>query len=224
MDVEARMKEEKSRRLYKLRSICLKCQQCSLYSPDTKMVFGEGSMDALIMFIGEGPGREEDLTGRPFVGRSGKLLRKMIQAIKLDPASDCFIANIVKHRPPQNRTPERAEVDQCVKFLKKQIEIIEPALLVLLGKTAVRGLFPDYAEMAIHDLRSKSKGHPGLVYEDVRALVTFHPSALLRSPTWHSAAIEDFRYIETEYQSLKSDKEVSRMVMAGELEAEITPF
>jgi DNA polymerase len=167
---------DKSKRLEKLGTICQGCQACRLHEGRKKVVIGEGNPDALVMFIGEAPGREESLSGRPFVGKSGQLLRKLIRAIKLDPEKDCFIANVVKCRPPGNRPPEQDEMDQCVKFLKKQIEIIKPSFLVLLGKTAVKGLYPDLADKSVYAIREMN-----IRYDDIKVMVTYHPSSLLRS-------------------------------------------
>ena len=183
---------------------------------------GEGNPDALVMFVGEGPGKEESLSGRPFVGKSGQLLRKLIQAIKLDPMKDCFIANIVRCHPPNNRPPEQDEIDQCVKFLKKQIVIIRPSLLVLLGKTAVKGLLPDLEDKSIHSLREEK----GLMYEGVKVLVTYHPSSLLRSDEplkqyeRHLGTIEDFKRIEAEY----AEARLMKSVVQGENNNDDLPY
>jgi uracil-DNA glycosylase len=160
------------------------------------MVFGEGNIDAQVMFIGEGPGASEDETGRPFVGRSGKLLRAMIQAIDL--SEKCFIANIVKCRPPNNRPPEDEEIGTCVKFLNKQIEIISPKLLVLLGRTAVKGLIPEYKATPLDILRRNSK-EGSVFYEGVPALIMYHPSALLRDPSKKIGTAEDFRFLQKKF-------------------------
>ena len=116
-------------RLLKLQSIAKKCCNCELGKTRKKLVFGEGNPDALFMVIGEAPGKTEDELGRPFVGRSGQLLRKMLLAIGLDPLKDVYISNIVKCRPPGNRDPEKSEIETCIKFLRKQIEIIQPKLI-----------------------------------------------------------------------------------------------
>jgi DNA polymerase len=185
----------KELRLNKLKGLCELCRGCGLYAVRNNLVFGEGSPDAKIMFIGEAPGQTEDQTGRPFVGRSGQLLRKMIQAIGLI-SGDYYIANILKDRPPNNRKPLKDEIDACSKFLKKQIEIIQPSLLVLLGHTAVAGLIPEYAAVSITSLRNETKKIGALSYCNIPGLVTYHPSALLRNPEWKSLAAEDFRFIE----------------------------
>lgn len=160
------------------------------------MVFGEGGIYATVMFVGEGPGAEEQKAGRPFVGRSGKLLRDMIRAIGISEGGH-YIANVVKDRPPNNRPPEPEEIACCSKFLKKQIGIIQPKLIVLLGKTAVKGLCPDKEKESIDKLRSL-KGF--LHYEGIPVVVTYHPSALLRTPWRKTAAREDFLFIQQVYQ------------------------
>jgi len=160
------------------------------------MVFGDGDPNAWLMFIGEAPGREEDQKGIPFVGRSGQLLRKMIAAIGLLP-EDWYIANILKDRPPGNRVPETSEIGSCIKFLQKQIEIIQPEYLVLLGKTAVKGLLPDRAAARVDDLRQESKTLNSLNYNGIQVIVTYHPSALLRDPSKKVLAAQDFRFLES---------------------------
>lgn len=185
--------ESKSDRLEKLREITLSCQACPLHESRPHMVFGEGGIDASVMFVGEGPGAEEQKAGRPFVGRSGKLLRDMIRAVGI-PDDHHYIANVVKDRPPNNRPPEPDEIVVCSKFL---IEIIQPKLLVLLGKTAVKGICPDREKESIEKLRSLK----GLLhYEGIPVVVTYHPSALLRTPWRKIAAREDFLFIQQIYQ------------------------
>ena len=186
----------KKSRLERLRTICESCSNCPLRSGRTKMVFGEGNVDATVMFIGEGPGRDEDISGRPFVGRSGKLLRAMIQAIGL--TDRCFIANIVRCRPPNNRPPEPEEIETCVKFLNKQIEIISPQLLVLLGRTAVKGLVPVYKAIPLDVLRRNSR-EGSIFYNNVPVLITYHPSALLRDPSKKVGTAEDFRFLQKKF-------------------------
>lgn len=148
------------------------------------------------MCIGEAPGAQEDLQGKPFVGRSGKLLRKMLASIGLNEEEDYYIANIIKHRPPNNRPPEDEEIGQCIKFLKKQIEIIHPRILLLLGRTAVKGLLPEYQSKTIDSLREMSKIYGSVRFEGTPVLVTYHPSAVLRFPAHGQKALVDFRFLE----------------------------
>lgn len=185
----------KQERLSTLLEVCNECRNCKLRYRRNKLVFGEGNPDAKVMFIGEGPGREEDIAGRPFVGRSGQLLRQLIRAIKLDLEKDVYIANIVKCRPPNNRDPEKEEIDECVKFLKKQIEIIQPQYLVLLGRTAVKGILPDYEKKSLKVSRTDSKAGK-ITFEEIPVIVTYHPSALLRNPAFKLSAQEDFIYLK----------------------------
>lgn len=190
-------------RLEKLKEICLQCRQCHLYQSRKNLVFGEGSPTAWVMFIGEAPGKDEDLTGRPFVGKSGALLRNTIQAIGLDVSRDVYIANVLKDRPPLNRDPNPEEVEPCIKFLKKQIEIIQPQLLVLLGRFAFRGLLPEYVAFSISRMRELSTEIGKLMYSDIPVIVTYHPSALLRNPGYKPCWKHDFTLIRSFVEELK---------------------
>lgn len=194
---------EKTARLEKLKGIVEQCRQCPLGHTRDKSVFGQGSSDALVMFIGEGPGRTENQQGQPFVGRSGQLLRKMIEAIGL--TDHVYIVNICKCWPPDNRTPEQNEIDTCVRYLKKQIEIISPRYLVLLGKTAVRGLFPELGEESINNLRFKRDKLPPS-YEGIPVIITYHPSALLQNPSYKPAVKADFELIQRLCAGLSDQK------------------
>jgi uracil-DNA glycosylase len=194
--------EEKIIRFEKLRQLVAQCRACPLHESRPNFVFGEGSLQARIMFVGEAPGKEERATGRPFVGRSGKLLRSMIAAIDI-PETDYFIANIIKDRPPNNRPPEKEEIESCVKFLKKQIEIISPQMLMFLGKTAIKGLCPNLSHMSVEMLRSQSKSLGMINYQEIPVLVTYHPSALLRTPWRKVGAAEDFRFLQSTYREIK---------------------
>jgi DNA polymerase len=188
--------EDKEARIKKLKDIVSECNACPLHTSILNHVFGEGSLKSKIIFIAEGPGREEDEQGRPFVGRCGRLLRDMIRAIGLDPIN-CYLANAVKCRPPSNRAPETAEIDACSKFLFKQIEIISPRLLVLLGRTAVRAILPDRGFDRLDTLRTASKVLGSLKFNDIDVLISYHPSALLRDPSRKICAKEDFLFIKT---------------------------
>lgn len=152
------------------------CKKCPLGNLRTKFVFGEGNPNADIMLIGEAPGAEEDKTGKPFVGRAGQLLTKILEAIKIK-REEVFIANILKCRPPDNRTPNQDEISSCIPYLKKQIELIKPKVILCLGVTAANGLLNTKSSMV--RLR-------GNVYEfhGVKLMVTYHPAALLRNPNW----------------------------------------
>ena len=150
------------------------CTRCKLHTGRTELVFGVGDPGARLMFVGEGPGRDEDLRGEPFVGRAGQLLTKIIEAIGLR-REQTYIANVVKCRPPQNRNPEPDEVAACRGFLDAQVELIAPEVLVLLGKFAAQTLLDD--KRTIGRLRGQWHEVAG-----VSAMVTWHPAYLLRNP------------------------------------------
>jgi uracil-DNA glycosylase family 4 len=166
------------------------CQRCKLWSTRTNLVFGEGSPQAQLMFVGEGPGADEDATGRPFVGRAGQLLTKMIEAIDLK-RDQVYIANVVKSRPPGNRTPEADEVKACKPFLLRQIACIKPKLIVTLGNPATQSLLD--TKVGITRLRGEVQTYPYL--PDVKVIPTFHPAYLLRSPDKKREAWEDLKKV-----------------------------
>jgi len=161
------------------------CQKCFLCRGRTKTVPGEGSAKSGLMFVGEGPGQTEDETGRPFVGKAGELLTKMIEAIGLA-RSDVYIANAVKCRPPQNRKPLPDELAACWPYLERQIELLEPRVLVALGATAAETLLQ--ARRSLADLRGRVHSYRG-----IPLIVTYHPAALLRNPNWKKPAWDDIR-------------------------------
>lgn len=148
------------------------CTRCPLHERRRSIVFGEGNHQARLMFVGEGPGGDEDRQGRPFVGRAGQLLTKMIQAMKLD-RSEVYIANIVKCRPPNNRNPKPDEIATCFPFLQRQIRAVAPQVIVALGRVAA-GTLLETAE-SISKLRGRF-----YEYEGIRVMPTYHPSFLLR--------------------------------------------
>jgi DNA polymerase len=160
------------------------CQRCRLSKGRRNIVFGEGSPDAEIMFIGEGPGREEDIQARPFVGDAGKVLTSLIRKMGLK-REEVYIANIVKCRPPNNRDPEEDEKATCSPFLEKQIEIIKPRIIIALGRIAAHTLTG--STIPITKLRGKF-----FTYKDIPVMPTFHPAYLMRNPkdkwlTWEDA-------------------------------------
>ncbi len=168
-----------------LRSSCLACTRCELCKTRTNVVFGQGVEDAEVLFVGEGPGQNEDEQGLPFVGRSGQLLDKYLFAIDLDRTKNCYIANIVKCRPPQNRDPQPAESEACMPWLREQFRLLQPKIVVCLGRIA--------AQRMIRKDFSVTKEH-GQLYEKggILFMGTFHPAALLRSPQNKPAAFADF--------------------------------
>ena len=172
-----------------LKEIVLQCHLCDLAKTRKNVVFGEGNPKAKLMFIGEGPGATEDETGRPFVGRAGQLLTKMIENVLEIKRSEVYIANIVKCRPPNNRVPTSQEVASCIPYLFKQIEIIDPKIIVALGTTSYQHLTGD--KTPISKVRGKKLQFQG------RILVpTFHPSFLLRNPSKKKEAYEDLLTIK----------------------------
>jgi uracil-DNA glycosylase len=167
------------------------CQKCPLGNLRNSFVFGTGNADALFMVIGEAPGEEEDRQGLPFVGAAGELLTKMLAAISIDRAKQAFISNVVKCRPPGNRNPEPAEVLACADVLARQIEIIEPKVLLLLGKVAAHALLDSTETVA--GLRERNGKH---FYKGIPAFVTYHPAALLRNDSYRRPAWEDLQKVQ----------------------------
>lgn len=163
------------------------CEKCGLCAGRTNVVPGEGDPHADLMFVGEGPGREEDLQGRPFVGPSGELLTKMIHSIGME-RSNCYIANVVKCRPPGNRSPSPDEAAACLAFLRAQTALVRPRVIVLLGRVAARTLLKEDVFI--------TRDH-GKWYERKGTMLmpTYHPSALLRDPSKKRDAWEDFKKI-----------------------------
>ncbi len=160
------------------------CSACKLRAGCTQTVFGVGDENADWLFVGEGPGADEDALGEPFVGQAGKLLDNMLMAIKLKRGKNVYIANIVKCRPPGNRTPDADEIATCLPYLQRQIELIKPKLIVALGKVASNALLGRDATLA--SLRGKLHDYRG-----TPLIVTYHPAYLLRSPTEKAKAWQD---------------------------------
>ncbi len=173
--------------LEELRDFLGDCRRCGLAARRNRIVFGEGAPDADVMFVGEGPGAEEDRTGRPFVGQAGKLLDAMIAAMGLE-RQEVYIANVVKCRPPGNRDPRPEEAAACAPFLDRQIDLVQPKVLVALGKPAANRLTG--TSKAIGALRGK-----WLSYRGVPLVPTYHPAYLLRSPGMKSKAWDDLKLI-----------------------------
>ena len=168
-----------------LRSSCLACTRCELCKTRTNVVFGQGVEDAEVLFVGEGPGQNEDEQGLPFVGRSGQLLDKYLFAIDLDRTKNCYIANIVKCRPPQNRDPLPEESAACMPWLRQQFQLIRPKIVVCLGRVAAqRMLDPGFSISRDH---GKFFDKQGTLF-----MATYHPAALLRYPVNKPAVFGDF--------------------------------
>ena len=162
--------------LTSLQQIVNQCHLCELSKSRTNVVFGEGNKNAEIMFVGEGPGATEDATGRPFIGRAGELLTKMIENVLHIPRSSVYIANIVKCRPPNNRVPTPKEALSCKPYLQKQIEIVKPKIIIALGSTAYSYLTNSNQPI------SKARGNI-IDMQDFKLIATYHPSYLLRNPS-----------------------------------------
>jgi DNA polymerase len=166
------------------------CKRCRLCEGRTQIVFGEGDPNARLMFVGEGPGAEEDKQGRPFVGKAGQLLDKMIGAMGLS-RNAVFIANVVRCRPPENRDPQWDERLACRTFLLGQIEAIQPAAIVALGKVAAQTLLE--TEELISRMRGRWHDHPH--FPAIRVMPTFHPAALLRDEALKRPVWEDLKAV-----------------------------
>ncbi len=182
---------EKRRRLDELCRAIENCRQCPLGETRNRFVFGTGRADARLVFVGEAPGREEDLAGEPFVGRAGQLLTKMIVAMGLR-RKDVYIGNILKCRPPENRTPTLAEMAVCLPYILQQIDIIQPEIVCALGATALKGLLRD-PQASINRMRGKF-----VPWRGMKLMPTYHPAYLLRAPAEKRKAWEDLRKIMAE--------------------------
>lgn len=156
-----------------LQSQCMNCTRCGLCQTRNHVVFGVGNPDADVMFIGEGPGEQEDLRGEPFVGPAGMLLDDMLSIIDLDRKTNCYIANIVKCRPPHNRDPEEAEQEACIGYLRSQIALVNPKIIVCLGRIAAKQLID-------RDFRITRQHGQWIQKDGIWMMAIYHPSALLR--------------------------------------------
>ena len=179
-----------------LKRECAECRACSLCEGRHNLVFGVGNENADLMLIGEGPGEQEDLQGLPFVGPAGKLLDNMLEMIDLD-RGRVYIANIVKCRPPHNRDPQGSEMTACRPWLERQIALVNPKLIVCLGRISATSLIRE-------DFRITREHGKWFQVGDRRILATFHPSALLRDPSRRPEAFMDLREIRKEYRALTS--------------------
>lgn len=178
-----------------LQRTCKNCTQCGLCEGRHNVVFGVGNQHADIMFVGEGPGEQEDLQGEPFVGRAGQLLDDMLSIIDLSRKENCYIANIVKCRPPQNRDPLEVEQDACIGYLENQIALVQPKIIVCLGRIAAMRLIRE-------DYRI-TKEHGQWVEKDgIWMTAMYHPSALLRDVTKRPETFEDLLSIREKLRSI----------------------
>ena len=174
---------------------CKECQKCELCETRHNVVFGVGNRSADIMFIGEGPGENEDLQGEPFVGRAGKYLDKLLAAVDFSREKDIYIANMVKCRPPQNRDPLPEEQDACIGWLNTQISLIQPKIIVCPGRiAAMRLIKPDIKITKEHGIFFDKNG--------IKMVAMLHPAALLRNPASKPAAFEDMLKLRQVYDEL----------------------
>ena len=180
--------------LEELRAEIGDCRLCKLCSGRTHVVFGVGNPNARLMFVGEGPGRDEDLQGEPFVGRAGQLLTDIITKGMGLMREDVYIANVVKCRPPDNRNPEPDEVAACEPFLKRQIDLVRPEIIVALGKFAVQTLLQNKAPIS----RLRGNWHR---YHGIKLMPTFHPAYLLRNPADKRLVWQDIQKVIQELRS-----------------------
>ena len=171
------------------------CEKCPLRAGCTRVVPGEGNPAAEVMFIGEGPGADEDRTGRPFVGRAGELLTKMVHSIGME-RTDCYICNVVKCRPPGNRTPTPEEAAACKPFLRAQVALVRPKIIVLLGSTAGRTTIDEGFRV------SRDRGQ-WIFRKGVWMMGTYHPSALLRDESLKRPAWDDFQSIRRKLREIR---------------------
>lgn len=178
-----------------LQRACQNCTRCGLCETRKNVVFGTGNQNADIMFIGEGPGEQEDLQGQPFVGPAGKLLDDMLSIIDLDRKKNCYIANIVKCRPPHNRDPLETEQEACIDFLKRQIALIQPKIIVCLGRiAAMRLIRQDYRITREHGQWTQLDG--------IWTTAIYHPSALLRDVSKRPETFMDLLSIRDKLREL----------------------
>jgi DNA polymerase len=180
--------------LDELNNMICECQKCTLGATRTKFVFGVGNPNATLMLIGEAPGADEDAQGEPFVGRAGQLLTKILEAIHFK-RSDVYICNILKCRPPNNRKPTPEESELCKPYLKKQIALVKPKVILCLGLTAAENL------LGTHESMSRLRGRV-MNYEGVPVMVTYHPAALLRNPNWKRPTWEDVQAVRKLHDDL----------------------
>ena len=166
------------------------CLKCDLGKTRKNFVFGVGEFNASLLLVGEAPGEKEDLSGEPFVGRAGKLLDKMLTAINRSRENDVFICNVLKCRPPDNRDPSKEEISKCEPYLVNQIDLIQPKLIVALGRVAGKTLLG--VDNSLKDMRNTIHSYHG-----TNLIVTYHPAALLRNSNWKPDAWNDFKWIRT---------------------------
>ena len=180
-----------------LEQTCMGCQRCALADGRHNVVFGVGSRDAEVLFVGEGPGENEDLQGEPFVGRAGKLLDDMLELIDLDRKKNVYIANIVKCRPPHNRDPLNTEQDACIGYLRNQVALLKPKIIVCLGRiAAMRLIREDYRITREHGQWVEKAG--------VAMTALYHPAAILRDPSKRPETFDDLKSLQVKIRQVCS--------------------
>ena len=180
-----------------LEQTCMGCQRCALADGRHNVVFGVGSRDAEVLFVGEGPGENEDLQGEPFVGRAGKLLDDMLELIDLDRKKNVYIANIVKCRPPRNRDPLNTEQDACIGYLRNQVALLKPKIIVCLGRiAAMRLIREDYRITREHGQWVEKAG--------VAMTALYHPAAILRDPGKRPETFDDLKNLQAKIRQVCS--------------------
>ncbi|NLX92966.1 MAG: uracil-DNA glycosylase [Clostridiales bacterium] len=179
-----------------LQSECLACKKCELSKTRNQVVFGAGSPQAKVLFVGEGPGEQEDLSGKPFVGRGGQLLDKFLDYVELDREKDIYIANIVKCRPPNNRDPLTAEQETCIEWLREQVRLMRPAIIVCLGRVSAQRMIAADFKVTVQHGEFFEKG--GILF-----MGTFHPAAVLRDPRRKPDAFADFLKLREKMKELE---------------------
>lgn len=182
---------DKFKSLSELYAATKDCRKCRLGELRKNYVFGEGNEKAKVVVVGEAPGAEEDAQGRPFVGRSGQLLDKILEAVKFR-REEVYICNVIKSRPPENRNPLPDEIEACLPYLYRQIEIIKPKIILALGRVAANALLENKLSM------SAMRGKP-LKWRNIDVFVTYHPAALLRNPNWKRLCWEDVQLLRRHY-------------------------
>ena len=178
-----------------LKAVCSNCNSCPLGATRTNVVFGVGNEKADILFVGEGPGENEDLQGEPFVGKAGQLLDKYLHVIDLDRKKNIYIANIVKCRPPGNRDPEATEQEVCINWLREQTRLIKPKIIVCLGRIAAQKLISEDFKVTKQHGEFIKKGN-------IYFMGTYHPAALLRNPNNKPDALSDFQRLRDKIKEL----------------------
>lgn len=179
-----------------LKKRILNCTQCELYKTRNKAIWGEGNLNAEILLIGEAPGADEDRVGRPFVGKSGQLLDKILAACGFTREQHVFLSNIIRCRPPGNRVPSDEETMACIPFLFEQIELVDPKIIIALGATALKRLYDDKS-LRITRLRGE-----WLEWKGRLVMPVYHPSALLRNPNLKRDTWEDFKKVIDKYRQI----------------------